>query len=281
MIPHFEKMLYDNGPLLAVYADAAVATGDAFYCGHRLAHRGLGDARNAVAGGRLLLEPRRGLRRARGQVLRLGQATKCRRAHARGVPVFERRFGLYHAPNFEGRWHLHVYEPLEGLASKRGPTLEDVQALLESARGKLFALREQRVRPGRDEKILTSWNALMIRGMAIAAPHAWRGRISLLRPNARSSSCASVCGVTGGCSRPASPIPMPGAPLCPPISTTTCSCVDAILELLQARWRSEDLAWATQLADVVLARFADRDNGGFFFTADDHEAAHASAEIVR
>jgi uncharacterized protein YyaL (SSP411 family) len=47
---------------------------------------------------------------------------------------------------------------------------------------------------------------------------------------------------------------------------------DAILELLQVRWRSEDLQFAQQLIDIVLARFEDRDGGGFFFTADDHEA---------
>jgi hypothetical protein len=47
--------------------------------------------------------------------------------------------------------------------------------------------------------------------------------------------------------------------------------IDALLELLQARWREEDLNWATALADVLLERFQDRAAGGFFFTSDDHE----------
>jgi uncharacterized protein YyaL (SSP411 family) len=48
--------------------------------------------------------------------------------------------------------------------------------------------------------------------------------------------------------------------------------LDGLLELLQTRWRSGDLAWAVALADVLLHHFEDRENGGFFFTADDHEA---------
>ena len=47
--------------------------------------------------------------------------------------------------------------------------------------------------------------------------------------------------------------------------------IDALLELLQVRWRSEELQWAVQLAEVMLEQFEDRDNGGFFFTSHDHE----------
>ena len=85
MIPHFEKMLYDNGALLAVYAEAALATGDAALRAHRRRDRGWMHARDAVARGRLLLEPRRRLRRPRGQVLRLGPRGGARRADAGGV----------------------------------------------------------------------------------------------------------------------------------------------------------------------------------------------------
>ena len=47
--------------------------------------------------------------------------------------------------------------------------------------------------------------------------------------------------------------------------------LDGVIELLQCRWRSVDLAFATQLADVLLAHFEDREDGGFYFTADDAE----------
>src|SRR5205814_8415104 len=73
--------------------------------------------------------------------------------------VLSPHFGLDQPPNFENRhWHLHVARPVE--PGKEG--------ILERAKQKLFAARAKRVRPGRDEKVLVSWNALAIRGMAHA-----------------------------------------------------------------------------------------------------------------
>src|SRR5690606_26830192 len=79
--------------------------------------------------------------------------------------VAKRAYGLDQPPNFEGRaWHLAL-EP--AFASEAAPS--DERALLESARRKLLAARERRVWPGRDEKILVSWNGLMIGALARAA----------------------------------------------------------------------------------------------------------------
>src|SRR5690606_36161018 len=84
--------------------------------------------------------------------------------------VFARRFGLDGEPNFEGQWwHLHAFRSIEQVAQDTGHTASDVTKLLQSARQKLLQRRNTRVRPGRDEKILTSWNALAIRGLAISA----------------------------------------------------------------------------------------------------------------
>jgi uncharacterized protein YyaL (SSP411 family) len=80
----------------------------------------------------------------------------------------ERRFGLKGTPNFEGRWHLNVHTDHATLALERQCTESDVATMLESARRKLYMARDKRVHPGRDEKILTSWNGLMIKGMARA-----------------------------------------------------------------------------------------------------------------
>ena len=80
-------------------------------------------------------------------------------------------YGLDGAANFEGKhWHLHVAQPLRGDRRALGRTERRVRGAARRARARsCFAAREQRIRPGRDEKILTSWNALMIRGMARAA----------------------------------------------------------------------------------------------------------------
>ena len=78
------------------------------------------------------------------------------------LAVLAPRFGLDQPATFEGHWHLHVTTPLEQIASDLNRTPAEVSALLAAARARLFGAREQRVRPARDEKVLTSWNALMI-----------------------------------------------------------------------------------------------------------------------
>ena len=83
---------------------------------------------------------------------------------------FARYSGLNKPANFEGQWHLYVAESPEEIARATGRDLGEIKQHLESAREKLFRVRERkRIWPGRDDKILTSWNALMIKGMSVAA----------------------------------------------------------------------------------------------------------------
>ncbi len=143
---------------------------------------------------------------------------------------------------------------------------ERVTALLDSARGKLFAVREQRIHPGRDDKILTAWNALMIRGMAIAGRHlaiddciaSAQRALDFIRTRLWYDGRLLATYKDNHAHLPA-------------YLDDYAFLIDAIIELLQARWRSDDLRFAMQLADVLLAHFEDPEQGGFFFTADDHE----------
>ena len=82
-IPHFEKMLYDNGPLLALYADLCPRHRRSPPCGHGTRHRRLAGARNAGRRRSVLLEPRRGQRGARRQVLRVDAGDGARRDDGR------------------------------------------------------------------------------------------------------------------------------------------------------------------------------------------------------
>ena len=83
--------------------------------------------------------------------------------------AFARRFGLERAANFEGAWHLHVVAAVDEIAAALHESEGSVAALIDSARRKMLKQRNLRVWPARDEKILTSWNALMIKGLATAA----------------------------------------------------------------------------------------------------------------
>src|SRR5262252_751632 len=169
MIPHFEKMLYDNGALLAVYAHAALVGGDALY--GRVAH----ETADWVL--REMQSPEGGYYSSfdadseghEGKFYVWDRETVRTALSPEEFAVFAPRFGLDRPANFEGHWNLYVANAVEEIAKQAKRTPEEVAALIATARAKLLALRAKREPPARDDKILTSWNALMIRGMAIAA----------------------------------------------------------------------------------------------------------------
>jgi uncharacterized protein YyaL (SSP411 family) len=180
-------------------------------------------------------------------------------------PLFARRYGLDRDANFEGHWHLHVYRTVDELAREFSSPAEQVRKSIERACKLLFHEREQRVRPDRDDKVLTSWNGLMIRGMAIAARHldepVWldsaQRALDFIRRTLWINGRLLATSKDGHAHLNA-------------YLDDYVYLIDAILEMLQARWRDGDLDFAIELAEVVLAHFQDP-AGGFFFTSDDHE----------
>ena len=266
MIPHFEKMLYDNGALLAVYADAAAATGDKFYAGiaARTAEWAMREMQSPEGGyyssydadsegheGKFYVWDKEEVRKALTQ---------------EQYSAFAPRFGLDRAPNFEDQcWHLHGFQSVADVAKSLGRPEEEVETLLDCARVKLLALRETRVWPGRDDKILTSWNALMIRGMAVAAR-------TLGREDLAASATKALDFIRRTLWRDGRLLATykDGRAHLNAYLDDYVYLADAVLELQQARFRGDELAFARDLLEVVLQHFADLD-GGFFFTSDDHE----------
>jgi uncharacterized protein YyaL (SSP411 family) len=256
-IPHFEKMLYDNAQLLGTYAAAAAVTGEKLFA--RIAAETadwlLRDMHAPQGGFYSSLDADSEGHEGRFYAW---TATEVReRLSTAEYPVFARRFGLDQAPNFEGQWHLCVRVPLEG---------PDEPSLIESARAKLLAARTLRVWPGRDEKILTSWNALAIRGLAIAA------RV-LHRPDLADAAAHAVDFIHRTLWQDGRLLATfkDGRAHLNAYLDDYAFLADALLELLQARWRDRDLQFAQALAEAILDRFADPQGGGFYFTASDHE----------
>ncbi len=266
IIPHFEKMLTDNGQLLGLYAQAWQATGDGLF--RRIAREtadwvlremthpdgGFFTSLDADSGGgegrfylwtpdevRAVLEPQE-------------------------ARLTELRFGLDERANFEGQWHLHVNMTFSELAKRLQMPRDEVVSTWSSARRKLLTARERRLRPGRDEKILTSANALTISGLARAGrllgePDLVDASDGALRFLARelwqderlyASWRNGVAELTG-------------------YLDDYADLLMALLDQLEARWRGEWLDWACQLGEQLLAHFEDDEHGGFFLTADDHE----------
>jgi uncharacterized protein len=258
-LPHFEKMLYDNGALLSALGDATLATGDELFARAAMqtaayllrdcqlpggAFCSSFDADSEGHEGKFYVWTREQVDAALGQ----------------DAALFRAHYGLDAPPNFEGQWHLAAHGDIDALAA------ED-RRRLEHCRVTLLALRNQRVWPGRDDKVLASWNALAIRGLADAAR-------ALGRPDFAAAGAAALDylhthhwreGRLLATSRD-------GAAHLPAYLDDHAMLIDAILALATVQFRAADLAFAVQLAEALLERFEDRANGGFFFTAHDHEA---------
>ncbi len=186
---------------------------------------------------------------------------------AEDYAVFARHFGLDRAANFEGQdWHLHVFRSEEDIGAELGIEPAEVTKRLEHARRALLEVRNRRVWPGRDEKVLTSWNGLAIGGLAVAAR-------ALRRPDLADAAARAVDFIRQHCWRDGRLLATykDGRARFAAYLDDYAFLLDGVLELMQTRWRSEDLKFATELAEALLAHFEDRESGGFFFTADDHE----------
>jgi uncharacterized protein YyaL (SSP411 family) len=267
MIPHFEKMLYDNGQLLALSAQAAVATGDALF--RRVAQETadwiLRDLANPAGAYYSTLDADSEGHEGKFYVWTPDEVRAL--LDEREYAVLARRFGLDRDANFEGRWHLHAFEPLEKVAEEAGLAAGEADSLLDSARAKLLAVRNRRVWPGRDDKILTSWNGLAIAGLAAAAR-------TLDRADYVDSAARAVAFLREHCwfGGRLLAVHKDGRSRFPAYLDDHAFLAWGLLELLQARWHGPWLAWAIELAETMLAHFEDREAGGFYFTADDHES---------
>jgi uncharacterized protein YyaL (SSP411 family) len=267
MIPHFEKMLYDNGQLLTLYADAAVACDDVVF--RRLAidtAEWVTREMQSPAGGYYsALDADSEGEEGKYYVWTPDEVRSVLRdeEYALLAPVY----GLDRPANFEGKtWNLHVSESPLTTVVKLGLNSEHAAELLASARAKLLAAREQRVRPGRDDKVLCSWNGLMIKGMARA------GRL-LDRPDFVASAGRAFDFIRAHMWQNDRLLASfnDGRAHLNAYLDDYVFLIDAGLELVQARWRDGDLVFLVELAETLLDHFEDKAHGGFFFTSDDHE----------
>ncbi len=302
-IPHFEKMLYDNAALLALYSDAWLVTGlPLFERTVRGTAQWVMREMQAPAGGYYSsLDADSEHEEGKYYVWTPDEVRALLTPEE--YAVVEPHYGLDGAPNFEGahaeggagapssgdatperatgaspkspydalvargaRWHLRVMKPVAVVAERLGVPPAECEARLESARAKLYAARERRVRPGRDDKVLTSWNALMVRGMARAARvFGEQGWLASAR-----RSLAFLRGTLWRDGRLAA-THKDGTTHLNAYLDDYAFLLDALLELMQGEFRGEDLAFARELAEVLLAQFEDQAGGGFFFVSHDHE----------
>ncbi len=266
LVPHFEKMLYDNAQLSRLYLHTWAATADPFFKDIAVgiydyilremtapsgAFYSTTDADSEHVEGKFFVWTMAEIRAA----LPPDQAA--------AVIAY---YGVTEKGNFEGAHILNVpTEPAE-VAQKLGITRETLMERIEAARTTLYAVREKRVHPGRDEKILTAWNGMMLASLAEAAR-------MLDRADYREAAIKNAdfvlreLGQDGRLLR----THKDGVSKLNGYLEDYANWIDGLLALYQATFEPRYFSEARRLADHVLAHFAAPD-GGFFDTADDHEA---------
>jgi uncharacterized protein YyaL (SSP411 family) len=269
MIPHFEKMLYDNGQLATVYAEASRLTGrDDF----RRVTREICDC---VL--REMTDPAGGFYSAidaeseheEGKFYRWKKEEVKDLLSVEEYELFAAAYGLQEKPNFEEEYYApQLSQPLAELAAGRKMPLAQLEERLQASREKLLAARSKRPRPLTDKKVLTSWNGLMIRGLADAGRvlkepryvKAAQRAAEFLLDNVRTDEGRLLRTYSGGKAKLNAYL------------NDYAFLIDGLLALHRASGERRWLQAADELMQKQIELFWDEKNDGFYFTSDDHES---------
>ena len=168
LVPHFEKMLYDNAQLVVAYLEAYQATKKPFY--REIAAETLDyvlrEMYDAEKGGFYSAQDADS-EGVEGKFFVWSLDEVERLLGRENAKIFCEYYDITESGNFEGENILHVQTPLDIFAKKLRRDEAELEAILLEGKQKLFEVREGRIKPGLDDKILTSWNGIMIRGMAV------------------------------------------------------------------------------------------------------------------
>jgi uncharacterized protein YyaL (SSP411 family) len=266
LIPHFEKMLYDNGPLLGLYAHAWQIDHDPLF--EQVVHETVAwVAREMTAPDGGFYSSLDADSEGEEGKFYAWNTTEVSDLLGDDYEPFARRFGLDRPANFETRWHLRIAAQFQEISNVLGDDALLIEKRVEASQKRLFARRELRVRPSRDDKILTSWNALMIKGLAIA------GSV-FQRPDYLDRAERAIDFIFATLWQDGRLLATykDGNAHLNAYLDDYAFLIDALLHCLAARWRDKDLRFAIDLAEALLANFQDQENGGFYFTSHDHEA---------
>ena len=275
-VPHFEKMLYDNGQLVSLYAEAYQATQDPLY--KKVVYETLDfvdreltdetgafysalDADSEGEEGKFYVWTKEELQTALGDDFAL--------------------FADYYNVNNKGFWEHGNYillrdKPTERIAKQHDMTLEAVEEAMAKARKTLMNIRDSRVRPGLDDKSLTSWNALMTSGY-IDAYFAFGEKrfLETALTNAKFLT-ETQRREDGGLNHSYKN----GRSTINGYLEDYCFTIEALIKMYQATFDRKWIEEARKLADYTIAHFSDQQNGLLFFTSDLDQALIARKSEV-
>ena len=268
LVPHFEKMLYDNAQLARVYLHAWQITGNAFY--RRVAEETLDyvlrEMRHEEGG--FYSSQDADSEGVEGKFY-VWSASEIRDALGDDADSFMRIYGVSDEGNWEGHNILNLHLDPRGFAEQMGIEPEALGTMMADARAKLYELRSRRVWPGLDDKVLTAWNGLMLAALADAGSALGRAdyleaaiaNAEFVYRNMREESGRLLRTWKAGSEAKYNAYLEDYAFL-----------ADGLLSLYEATFDERWIGWAKELVTLMRAHFADESRGGFFDTSDDHES---------
>jgi uncharacterized protein YyaL (SSP411 family) len=274
-IPHFEKMLYDNGQLASVYAEAYQLTKDENY------QQLLREMLDFVI--REMTDEQGGFYSAldaesehiEGKFYRWEKKEVEKLLSDDEFQLFAAVYGLDRSPNFEGEYYApQLNRSLQEIASSRKMKRTVLEAKLLPIRQKLLAHRSKRPRPLTDTKILTGWNGLMIRGFADAGRILNEPRYVQAAERAADFVLQKLATEEGRLLRTYG---NKEAKLNAYV-VDYAFLIDGLIGLHKATKSQRWLTEADRLMQLELKLFWDKQNGGFFFTSEDHESLLARSK---
>ncbi len=273
LVPHFEKMLYDNALLTNVYVNGYLLTGRTYWLGVAEDILKFVSRELTTEGGAFYSSLDADSEGEEGKYYVFTPDQVIGVLGEEDGIFFNRVMGVTNTGNFEhGTSVLHLGQSPEEIAKRFKLSIDKYWTKIETLSAKLLAEREKRVHPGRDEKVLTSWNSLMISAFVdgykgttkVEYLKAARGAANFILDNLREGErLLRVWGQTGPGSQ--------GQAKLPGYLDDYAYFISALIALAEVDPDSKWLTIARDLAEKMIEYFTDENEGGFFFTASDHE----------
>jgi uncharacterized protein YyaL (SSP411 family) len=266
LVPHFEKMLYDNAQLAKIYLHLFQATKDEFY--KRIAFETLEYVK------REMLDAKGGFYTAQdadsegveGKFFVWTPEEIEELLGAEDARIFNFYYDVSEQGNFEEKNILNVNYTLEATAKAMKISAEKLAEVLERSRKTLFEVREKRIKPFRDEKVLTAWNGLMLAAFAEASAilqskeylEIAKRNADFILENLQSGGYLLRTYKDGQAKLNA-------------YLEDYANFADGLIELYQVSGETKYLLEAKRLAELMITEFWDENSGAFYFTANNHE----------
>jgi uncharacterized protein YyaL (SSP411 family) len=266
LVPHFEKMLYDNALLSRLYLHLYQLTKEE--SAKQIAEETLDYVVREMtdAAGGFYSSQDADSEGEEGKFFVWSKDEIVKTLGQQAAGIFCDYFDVTDGGNFEGHNILHVATPIEELAARHNITVAEARASIQDGRKILFGIRERRIKPGRDEKVLTGWNGLMLASFAEASAILNRDDYRRVAEANAEFLLTNLChdGLLRRTWKAGA------AKLNGYLEDYACL-IEGLICLFEATGRVKWLKAAIKLTDKMIEEFWDDQDGGFFFTGKSHE----------